>query len=126
MAARHFVDRIKNEYLTGKDLKDVPDQHKIVNGLDVGDVINAASQILNTDIDYWKKKRRIAKSDMINRDMLIYFMWQTGSFSNSEIGAQLGLGIASISRRVGFFREMMEKDMKLRQKYKNFKSIIKV
>ena len=121
-----FVDRIKDEYLKGKDLKDVPEQRKIVNDISAGDVIKAAFQIIDADIAIWKKKRRITKSDLVNRDMLVYYMWQTGSFSNSEIGMQLGLSASSISRRVGIYLEMLERDNKIRQDYDNFRSIIKV
>lgn len=124
--SRAFVDRIKNDYLADKDLKDVIGQNKILNDLSVRDIIKTASEVLNADIDKWKMKRRIGKSDVINRDMLIFLLWQKGCFSNTEIGAQLGLGTASISRRVGFFRDMLGKDQKLQQKYENFKSIVKV
>ena len=101
--SRAFVDRIKKDYLADKDLTDVTGQHKIVYDLSVSDVIKTASEVLNADIDKWKMKRRIGKSDMINRDMLIFLLWQMGSYSNSEIGAQFGRSIASVSRRVGFF-----------------------
>jgi hypothetical protein len=73
-----------------------------------------------------KNTRRISKSDMINRDILLYHLWQSGRFSNSEIGSQVGLTISSVSRRVGIFEAMLSNDKKLQLEYKKLKSIIKV
>jgi len=73
-----------------------------------------------------KQSCRIVKSDMFNRDMLVYALWQSGRFSNAEIGSQVGLTISSISRRVGIFKEMLDTDKKVREDYEKFKVIIKV
>ena len=121
-----FVDQIKREYLSGKDLKDVPAQKKIMNDSNIDEIIEAASKFLESDLRDWKTSRRITKADMINRDMLIYLMWQSGCFSNSEIGDQVGLTVSSISKRVSIFDSMLQEDRKLREKYENFKTIIKV
>ena len=55
---------------------------------------------------------------MINRDMLVFYAWQSGRFSNSEIGAQVGLTVSSVSRRVGIFQNLLDRDKKLRAKLK--------
>jgi len=61
---------------------------------------------------------------MINRDMLVYALWQSGRFSNAKIGSRVGLTISSISRRVGIFREILDRDKKVRED--SFRAIIKV
>ena len=81
---------------------------------------------LNIDIQRLRHSRRILKSDLIKRDMLVYALWQSGRFSNAQIGSQVGLTISSISRRVGIFKEMLDTDKKIREDYKKFKAIIKV
>jgi transposase len=58
--------------------------------------------------------------------MLIYLLWQTGRFSNSEIAEQFGLTYSSVTRRVGAFKKRWEKEENLKSKYKEFKSQIKV
>lgn len=121
-----FLDRIKKDYLSGEGQTDIPVLKNIVYHTDLSEVIKTASAILKIDIRRLRNSRRIAKSDMINRDMLLYRMWQIGRFSNSEIGSQFGLTISSVSRRVGIFQAMLNNDEKLRAKYLKFKSIIKV
>lgn len=94
--------------------------------MDLGEIINSASEILNIDIQRLRSSRRISNADTISRDMLVYHMWQSGRFSNSEIGSQIGLTISSVSRRVGIFQTLLDRDKKLQAKYGKFKSIIKV
>jgi hypothetical protein len=123
-----FFDRIKKDYLSIEDQADQPVLKKIVDDTDpdLSEVIKTASAILKIDIRRLKNSRRVSKSDMINRDMLLYHMWQSGRFRNSEIGSQVGLTISSVSRRVGIFQTTLNKYKKIRDKYENFKSIIKV
>ncbi len=126
--SRAFVDRIKKDYLSGEREADIPIQKRIVDdmGPDLSEVIKTASAILKIDIQGLRSSRRISKSDMINRDMLVYHMWQSGRFSNSEIGTQVGLTISSVSRRVGSFQTLLNRDKKVQAKLEKFKSIIKV
>jgi len=121
-----FLDRIKKDYLSREDQADIPVLNNIVNDTDINEVMKAASAILNIDLRRLKNTRRISKSDMINRDILLYHLWQSGRFSNSEIGSQVGLTISSVSRRVGIFEAMLSNDKKLQLEYKKLKSIIKV
>jgi len=121
-----FVDRIKKEYLSGEPQTDVTERKKIVDDRDLGGIIKAASELLNIEIQRWKGSRRISKSGKFNRDMLVYYLWQSGRFSNSEIGSQIGLTISSISRRAGKFQALLDRDKKVQTTYDKFKSIIKV
>ena len=121
-----FVDRIKRDFLSGEPQADVPVQKKIVNDMDLGEIVNTASNILNIDIQRLKISRRISKSDMISRDMLVYHTWKSGWFSNSEIGAQVGLTVSSVSRRAGIFQKLLDRDAKLQKDFEKFKSKIKV
>ena len=124
--SKTFVDQIKKDYLSGERQADVPGQKKMGDDMDLGEIVRAASAILKIDIQSWKNSRRISKLDMINRDMLIYYLWQVGLFSNSQIGDQLGLTVSSVSRRVGLFENLLGQDKKLQKEYEKYKSIIKV
>ena len=121
-----FLDRIQKDYLSREGQADIPVLKNIVDERDLGEVIQIAAAILKIDIRRLRSARRIAKLDMNSRDMLLYLLWQSGRFSNSEIGSQFGLTISSVSRRVGIFQTMLDDDNKLQAKYLKFKSMIKV
>jgi hypothetical protein len=82
-----FIDRIKTDYLKKEDQADIPVLKNIVNNSDLGDAVKTASEILKLELHRLRSSRRIAKSDMIRRDMLLFHLWQSGHFSNSEIGS---------------------------------------
>ena len=124
--SRDFVDRIKQDYLSKTDLNDVPDQKRILNDIDADEFIRTASRLMGVDVEKWKKSRRIGNPDLVERDMLLYFMWECGKFKNDEIGAQVGLTSSSISRRVGVFQAKLDSDKSLQNSYRQFKTIIKV
>ncbi len=121
-----FVDRIKKDYLSGEPQAGILVHQKFVDDRELVEIINNASAVLKIDIQKWKSSRRISNADIISRDMLVYHLWQSGRFSNSEIGSQIGLTISSISRRAGNFQSLLERDKKIQTTYDKFKSIIKV
>lgn len=61
-----------------------------------------------------------------NRDLLIYFLWEIGMYTNREIGKLLGLTYSSISRRVSITKGRLNNKRQLNKNYQNHKSLIKV
>ena len=121
-----YVDRIQKDYLSGEPQAGIPVHQKFVDDRELFEIINNASAVLKIDIQKWKSSRRISNADIISRDMLIYHLWQSGRFRNSEIGKQVGLTISSVSRRAGNFQSRLDRDKKVQTTYDKFKSIIKV
>jgi len=56
----------------------------------------------------------------------IYLLWQTGRFSNAEIGEQFGLTYSSVTRRVDVLKNRLENEDELKGLYEVLKSQIKV
>ena len=59
------------------------------------------------------------------RDLMIYFLWQTGRFTNQKISELFGLSYSSISRRVGIFREKLCVDKTFKKEY-GISALIKI
>jgi len=126
LGSQGFISRIKKNYLNDTATEDVPEQKKILNDVDLGELIESGARILKVDLQKLKNSRRVTKTEMINRDMLVYYLWQRGQFSNSKIGSHVGLGVSSVSRRVGIFQSLLDRDKAFQARYDNYKSIIKV
>jgi REP element-mobilizing transposase RayT len=121
-----FIDHIKGTYLADEANRDIPEQRMLLKERKPEELLKSAAEILGCDLGRLKKSRRITDSDKTNRDMLIYLLWQTGKFINSEIGEQFGLTYSSVTRRVDAFKNRWEKEEDLKSKYEKFKSQIKV
>ena len=68
------------------------------------------SDALGCDLESFRESLRIPEKDKVARDLMIYFLWQTGRFTNQKISGLFGLSYASVSRRVAIFREKLRVD----------------
>jgi hypothetical protein len=77
-------------------------------------------------LEDFRKAARISQSDIVDRDMLIYLMWQTGQLTNLQIAEKFGLTYSAVSRRVGVFKDLLSKSETLKTKFNRVKSLIKI
>ena len=121
-----FIDHIKEIHLKAEPIPDIPEQRKILNDRKPVELLRHPAEILGCDLRRLKRARRVRLSDKTNRDFLIYLLWQTGRFSNAEIGEQFGLTYSSVTRRVDVFTNRLKDEDKLKGWYEALKSQIKV
>jgi hypothetical protein len=69
---------------------------------------------------------RIPEQLKDHRDLLTYLLWDSGRFSNREIGTQLGISYSNESRRIMEVRKKLVKDKRLRGEYQKISALIKV
>ena len=48
-------------------------------------------------------------ADKLNRDLLIYLLWQLGQLTNQQIGEKFGLSYSAVSQRVSNFKGLLIK-----------------
>ena len=102
--------------------------HPIITNQDltpIGTLIQAA-EILNCNLEHFRKTARISQSDILDRDMLIYLMWHTGQLTNLQIAEKFGLTYSAVSRRVGVFKDLLGKSKPFQNKFNRVKSLIKI
>ena len=121
-----FVERIKDTHLKAEPIPDIPEQKKILNDRKPVELLRRPAETLGCDLRMLKRTRRVSHSDKTNRDLLIYLLWQTGRFSNAEIGEQFGLTYSSVTRRVDVLKNRLKNEDKLKGCYETLKSQIKV
>jgi DNA-directed RNA polymerase specialized sigma subunit len=81
---------------------------------------------MQIDLDGVRNSKRISKALKDKRDPLIYLLWQSGRFSNQQIGTLLGISYSNVSRRIMEIRKKLDKDKGVRARYKNLNALIKV
>ena len=54
---------------------------------------------------------------ILDRDMLIYLMWQSGQIGNVQIAEKFGLTYSAVSRRVKVFKNLLSKNKTLQNKF---------
>jgi len=77
-------------------------------------------------MDIFRESARISKTAKVDRDLLIYIVWQLGVATNQQIGEKFGITYSAVSQRVRVIKEKLNKDKKLDRKYRHIKSLIKI
>ena len=124
--SQNFVDQIKSNYLSGQSCDELPQLRKILKHAEPGMILRRAAEILDCNVESFRQSRRISVADKDNRDLLIFCLWETGIYTNREIGNLFGLTYSSISRRARITKKRLKKKRKLNKKYRQLKSVIEV
>lgn len=59
------------------------------------------------------------------RDILLYFLWETGLYTNRQIGNLFDVTYSAVSRRVHITKSRISKHNVIRRKCEHLKSLIK-
>jgi len=124
--SQEFLDHLKSQYLNDRRDAELPQRNQLFRDVDPQALAEKAAATFGLDLTKLDDTRRISKLDKEMRDMLIYFLWETGKLSNQRIASLVGGTYSNVSRRVSLFKAGMEKEKGLAAKYLRFKSQIKV
>jgi hypothetical protein len=120
-----FVKRIKDRYIVSTPDPAIPQQKSIIKDTDPVQLLKKASKVLQCDLERIKKSSRVSETDKLNRDILLYCLWQEGKYTNLQIGDLFGLTHSSVSRRVTIIRKKMALEKSFERQVKTIKSQIK-
>lgn len=123
---KNFLEQIKSTYLLKEPDAELPQLSRIIKNKHPSDLFKKASKILKCNIDKFQQSPRILKENMQERDILLYFLWETGLYTNRQIGNLFGITYSAVSRRVHMTKSKISKHNVIRRKYEHLKSLIKV
>ena len=69
---------------------------------------------------------RVSEADKELRDLLIYLLWDTGLFTNYQIGNNLGLAYSTVSQIVEHVRQRLSENTDLQRRVEKVKTLSKV
>lgn len=121
-----FVDRIKAEFLDQNMDAELPQKNRLLKDYDIHNLATQAATSLSCTIDQIAVPSRIPNLLKEKRDLILFFLWQTGLFTNQKIGDAMGLTYSSVSRRISVMKKVLPDNIRLTQKLAHLKSQIKV
>ena len=119
-----FVKQIRDRYISGEPDPSLPQQKSIAKSADPEKLLNKAAKLLLCDLENLKNSPRVSDADKLNRDILLYLLWQEGKYTNLRIGTLLGLTHSSVSRRVAIMRQRIANEQNLKKQIFAIKSKI--
>jgi REP element-mobilizing transposase RayT len=126
LGTKKFIEKIKKQHLSGAPHQEIPHQKQLDKNLDPEAVLLKGSEVLNCSADDFCNSKRILKADKLNRDILIYLLWQLGQLTNQQIGEKFGLSYSAVSKRVSIFKDLLKKNQALQNKVHQIKAQIKI
>ena len=126
LGTKKFVQKIKKRYLPDIPDGEIPQQTQLSKSIDAEAVLIKAAGILDCKLEHFRKAARVSQSEILNRDLLIYLMWQTGQLTNLQIAEMFGLTYSAVSRRVGVFKNLLSGNNALQSKFNRLKALIKI
>jgi putative transposase len=124
LGSKKFTEKIKKRYLPAAPHVEMPPQKQLIKNADADAVFFKAAKLLNCDPKLFCKTARISDADKLDRDLLIYLLWQTAHLTNGQIGKRFGLTYSAVSRRVGIFKNLLENNQAIQDRYRQIKSQI--
>jgi REP element-mobilizing transposase RayT len=123
--SKKFVKKIKDCFLAEEPDPAIPQQKSILKNTSPEKFLNKACKVLQFDLKRIKNSLRVRESDKLNRDILLYWLWQEGNYSNSQIGDMFCLTHSAVSRRVAIIRKKLANEKTFAKQVKDIKSLIK-
>jgi len=111
------LDKIKAGYLKKESDPELPPLNRIRKDKNLEKLLKSAAKILDCDIETFRRSARISKNDVQNRDILLYYLLDTGRYTNKKIGELFGLTFSAVSRRANIIKYEIFKQTKIRRKH---------
>jgi len=126
LGEKRFVGEIKKRFLPKTSHREIPQQRLLIKEVNVNQVLAKAAGFLGCDIGDFKKAARVSSSSVLDRDLLLYAVWQLGVRTNSELGEIFGLTGSAVSKRVAVLKSKAADEELIREKLAQIKSLIQM
>lgn len=124
--SKAFALKMRRKYSPNQPDPEIPAQSDTKHDTDISWLMGKACEILRFDPKSLNRARRVRQEDLHKRDAMIYLLWNTGAFTNKEIGRCFGLTYSAVSRRICQARQVIENNEDLKAAYNQIKSLIKM
>jgi putative transposase len=126
LGTSQFLDHLKRRYSSDRPHREVPQQRGVVGRLDAEAITEQASGLLHCDAIVFKEKGRLYGRDKEKRDLMVFFLWERGSYTNSEIGDVFGITYTAVSHIVKQVKARIGRDQDSQKDYALINSQIKM
>jgi putative transposase len=124
LGSERFVESIKARFLPDVPHREIPQQRQAARVLFSENELTRCANALGCGVENFRNSARISARDVDNRDLLIYLIWQSGAWTNQEIGDRFGLTYSAVSRRVSLFKQKLSRNKVLLNTYGQMKEMI--
>jgi putative transposase len=100
LGSKEFVKSIRSRFLPEHPAEAIPQQRRLARDQEFPDALQAVSRRIGCDLSRLLSGRRLSGVEKEKRDLLIYWTWKSGRFTNAQIGQFFGLTYSAVSHCV--------------------------
>jgi putative transposase len=126
LGSRKFVESMRERFLPQEPAAGVPQQLRLARDKDIQTVLKNAADQLGCDLTRLSAARRVSGEEKDKRDLLIYWVWQSGILNNEQVGNLFGLTYSAVSHNVTEIKKKLRTDKGLRTLIRQLNSQFKV
>jgi len=126
LGAERFADEIKKRFLPETANRDIPQQKLLIKEVDLDLILAKAAGFLGCDVGEFKKASRVSSRRALDRDLLLYAVWQLGVRTNSQLGEIFGLSGSAVSKRMVVLKSKAADDKLIQRKITEIKALIEI
>ena len=109
-----YIESIKQIIKIRTPDRERPQQRKVLKN--INSTIDKASMMLKVDVDAIIRSQRGRHQNMPERDQIVFLLWNSGLYTNSEIGVAMSLSPSGVTKRIRAARERFERDCGFRKR----------
>ena len=106
--------------------QDLPQQRKLAKAKDKKihseELIRHVAKVLHLDLKRYIQSMRLRGNDKLNRDLIVYLLWNKGLETNTEIGNRFNMTSSAVSHSVKTFKKKMDRDIQVKKLFNRFNS----
>jgi REP element-mobilizing transposase RayT len=126
LGSLRFVDEMRGKYLAQGPHREIPQQRATARLEDPEKLLEKTARVFGCDTERFRQSERISSSDREDRDILVYFLWQTGRVTNERLGELFGVTYSAISHIVKGVKDQLIRDPRSREKIAKLHSQFKI
>lgn len=126
LGSQDFLDKIRRAYLPQGIEAEKPQQRAVAGSVGAQEYVRRASELFGWGKEGFEPGRRLHGKIKEERDLLVYWLWNTGWFKNEEIGRSLGISISAVSHAVKAARGRIREDERLQKRLQEINSQFKI
>jgi len=123
---KRFVNEIKRKYLPETAHREIPQQGLLIKEVALGPVLEKTARFLGCDLNEFKSAARISSNRVLDRDLLLYAVWQLGVQTNSQLGEVFGMSGSAVSKRMAIMKSKAADDESIRRRLSKIKAIVAI
>jgi hypothetical protein len=80
----------------------------VAKDVDVEMALSQAAKLLGCDVEEFRSGGRVSPQRSLERDLLLYLVWQMGVLTDIQPGVMFGLGYSAVSRRAVYMGSRLD------------------